>query len=130
MTIKTLFTICAIGACSLKGFAQSPFNASSISIKIKGDKTAIQAGEQVVLTAKGINEEIYSLQWQVSTDGTKWKDIPKATGTNYETASINETMLYRVVGRSNEGFLAVDDISSVQTVTVGDNVASTKHKKN
>lgn len=129
MTTKVLFTICAVCAFSLNGFSQSPFNTTSLSIKVKGDKATVQPGDQVVLTAKGNNDEIYSLQWQVSTDGTKWKDIPKATGSNLETASISETQYYRVVARSNEGFLAVDDISSVQAITIGDNVASTKGRK-
>jgi hypothetical protein len=131
MTTKVFFTICAVCAFCFNGFAQSssPFSAPSLTIKVKGDRTTIQTGEQVVLTAKGNNDEVYSLQWQVSTDGTKWRDIPKATGTNLETASLSESQYYRIVGRTNQGFLAVDDISAAQAITIGDNVASTKSRK-
>jgi hypothetical protein len=129
MITKALITACAVCA-GLTGFAQTTsFNTPSLTIKVKGDRTTIQPGEQVVLTAKGNNDEIYSLQWQVSADGTKWKDIPKATGSNLETASLSESQYYRIVGRTNQGFLAVDDISSVQPITIGDNVASAKKHK-
>jgi hypothetical protein len=137
-TIKTVMTtknfclsICAVCAISFTAAAQksSPFVASTVSVSVKGDKTNVAAGEQVTLSAKGFNEEVYTLQWQVSADGAKWKDIPKANGEYYETASLKETQFYRVVGRANEGYLAIEDVSNVQAVTIGDNVATTKKRK-
>ena len=130
MIKRFLFSLCAVCALSLNSFAQNlPFNVPSLSIKIKGDRTVVQPGEYAILTAKGNNDEIYSLQWQVSTDGIKWKDIPKATGTYFETASLTETQFFRIIGRANEGYLAIDDISNIQAITMGDNVASAKKQK-
>ncbi len=130
MIKRFLFSLCAVCALSLNGFTQNlPFNVPSLSIKVKGDKTTIASGEFVSLTAKGNNDEVYSLQWQVSTDGVKWKDIAKANGTFLETASLTETQFFRIIGRANEGYLAIDDVSNVQAIVIGDNVASAKKQK-
>ena len=96
---------------------------------MQGGKSTVRSGEQVILKAKGFNEEITTLQWQVSTDGVTWQNMAKANGENFETAPLTEAQFFRVVTIPNDGYLALEDVSNVQIITLGDNVASSKKKK-
>ncbi len=130
MTKRILFSICAIVICSLSVSAQkSATNFSKPAIRVATGKTTVQPGEQVILKLSGINEEVIAPQWQVSTDGVNWNDVPKANGNNFETTPLTQSKFFRVVTRPNDGYLALEESSNVQNITVGDNVASSKKKK-
>jgi hypothetical protein len=122
--IKNLLTICAI-FCAFAASAQKTNNG--LVIKLQGKKTKINAGEQVVLSAQGV-DETSSYQWQVSTDGTNWQDIPKANGYNYETANLDKTQFYRVITRPNEGYLSVETVSKPYAINFEENVASLRKR--
>jgi hypothetical protein len=129
MIKKVLFSLCLIIITSLQVSAQKSSSKNTLSVKIDGGKSTVRAGQQVILKAIGFNEETAYLQWQVSTDGVAWQDIAKANGSNFETAPITESQFIRVVSRPNEGYLAIDDVSNAQIITLSENVASSKKKK-
>jgi hypothetical protein len=129
MIKKVLFSLCLIIITSLQVSAQKSSVKNTLSVKIDGGKSTVRAGQQVILKAIGFNEETAYLQWQVSTDGVAWQDIAKANGSNFETAPITESQFIRVVSRPNEGYLAIDDVSNAQIITLSENVASSKKKK-
>ena len=130
MTKRLFFLLCVVCAFHLQASAQKLAVAGAkLSIKIQGGKSTVRSGDQVILKAKGFNDEVASLQWQVSTDGVAWQNMPKANGENFETAPLTESQFFRVVTLANEGYLALEDVSNVQIITLGDNVASSKKKK-
>ena len=130
MTKRLLFSLCVMCACHLQASAQKLAVAGTkLSIKIQGGKSTVRSGDQIILKAKGFNEEISTLQWQVSTDGVTWQNMPKANGENFETAPLTEVQFFRVVTIPNDGYLALEDVSNVQIITLSDNVASSKKKK-
>ena len=129
MIKKVLFSLCLIIITSLQVSAQKSSVKNTLSVKIDGGKSTVRAGQQVILKAIGYNEETTYLQWQSSTDGVAWQDIAKANGSNFETAPVTESQFIRVVSRPNEGYLAIDDVSNAQIITLSENVASSKKKK-
>jgi hypothetical protein len=129
MIKKVLFSLCLIIVTSLQVSAQKSSVKNTLSVKIDGGKSTVRAGQQVILKATGYNEETAFLQWQASTDGVAWQDIAKANGSNFETAPVTESQFIRVVSRPNEGYLAIDDVSNSQIITLSENVASSKKKK-
>ncbi len=130
MKSKLILCICALISISVSVSAQkSAVDYSKPQIRVSNGKTTVQPGEQIILKVKGINEEIASPQWQVSTDGINWADVPRANGNNFETSPLTQSKFFRVVTRANEGYLAVEEPSNVQFITVGDNVASFKSKR-
>lgn len=132
MTKRILFSICAVIAFSFSVSAQkSATNFAKPAIRVATGKTTVQPGEQVILklNSNSINEEMTAPQWQVSTDGVNWYDVPRANGNNFETAPLTQSQFFRVVTRPNDGYLALEETSNVQNITVGDNVASSKKKK-
>ncbi len=129
MIKKVLFSLCLIIITSLQVSAQKSSVKNTLSVKIDGGKSTVRAGQQVILKAIGYNEETTYLQWQASTDGVAWQDIAKANGSNFETALVTESQFIRVVSRPNEGYLAIDDVSNAQIITLSENVASSKKKK-
>lgn len=130
MTKKILFSLCVLCACHIQASAQKLAVAGAkLSIKIQGGKSTVKAGDQVILKAKGYNEEVSTLQWQVSTDGVTWQNMPKANGENFETSPLTESQFFRVVTIPNDGYLALEEVSNTQIITLGDNVASSKKKK-
>lgn len=130
MTKRLIFSLCVMCACHLQASAQKLAVAGTkLSIKVQGGKSTVRSGEQVILKAKGFNEEITTLQWQVSTDGVTWQNMSKANGENFESAPLNESQFFRVVTIPNDGYLALEEVSNVQVITLGDNVASSKKKK-
>ncbi len=129
MIKKVLFSLCLIIITSLQVSAQKSSVKNTLSVKIDGGKSTVRAGQQVILKAIGYNEETTYLQWQASTDGVAWQDIAKANGSNFETAPVTESQFIRVVSRPNEGYLAIDDASNAQVITLSENVASSKKKK-
>ncbi len=130
MTKRLLFSLCVMCACHLQASAQKLAVAGTkLSIKIQGGKSTVRSGEQVILKAKGFNEEISTLQWQVSIDGVTWQNIAKANGENFETTPLTEAQFFRIFTIPNDGYLALEDLSNVQIITLGDNVASSKKKK-
>ena len=130
MTKRILFSLCVMCACHLQASAQKLAVAGAkLSIKVQGGKSTVRSGDQVILKAKGFNDEVASLQWQVSTDGVNWQNMPKANGENFETAPLIESQFFRVVTLANEGYLALEEASNTQVITLGDNVASSKKKK-
>ena len=130
MTKRLLFSLCVMCACHLQASAQKLAVAGTkLSIKIQGGKSTVRSGDQIILKAKGFNEEISTLQWQVSTDGVNWQNMAKANGENFETAPLTEAQFFRVVTIPNDGYLALEDVSNVQIITLSDNVASSKKKK-
>lgn len=130
MTKRLIFSLCVVCACQFQATAQKmSATGAKLSIKTQDGISTVKAGEQVILKAKGFNEEVISLQWQVSMDGVNWQNMPKANGENFETAPLNESQFFRVVTLPNDGYLAVEEVSNVQIITLGDNVASSKNKK-
>ncbi len=130
MTKRLIFSLCVMCACHLQASAQKlAVTGNKLSIKIQGGKSTVKAGDQVILKAKGFNDEVASLQWQVSTDGVNWQNMPQANGENFETAPLTESQFYRLVTLPNEGYLALQEVSNVQIITLGENVASSKKKK-
>ena len=129
MIKKVLFSLCLIIITSLQVSAQKSSVKNTLSVKIDGGKSTVRAGQQVILKAIGYNEETTYLQWQASTDGVAWQDIAKANCSNFETAPVTESQFIRVVSRPNEGYLAIDDVSNAQIITLSENVASSKKKK-
>lgn len=129
MIKKVLFSLCLIIITSIQVSAQKSSVKNTLSVKIDGGKSTVRAGQQVILKAIGYNEETTYLQWQASTDGVAWQDIAKANGSNFETAPVTESQFIRVVSRPNEGYLAIDDVSNSQIITLSENVASSKKKK-
>lgn len=97
-------------------------HASSISIA--ANKSTIRSGEQVVLTAQGYNDELLSLQWQVSTDGNTWKNIAKATGNIFETAALTTTNFFRVVAHPNRGYIVNEEISNIQVISMSEETST------
>lgn len=128
MTKKFIFTICLLSALTFQVSAQKA-SKNALSVQINGGKSTVKPGEQVILTASGFNEETSFLQWQSSADGINWQDIAKANGGNFETMPVTETQYIRVVSRQNESYLAVEEVSKPQIITLTDNVASSKKKK-
>ena len=95
MTKKILFSLCVLCACHIQASAQKLAVAGAkLSIKIQGGKSTVKAGDQVILKAKGYNEEVSILQWQVSTDGVTWQNMPKANGENFETSPLTESQFF------------------------------------
>lgn len=130
MIKKFIFTICLFASFTFQLSAQKATALkTNLNIEINDGKSTVKPGEQVVLTATGLNEETSYLQWQSSKDGVNWQDITKANGNNFETLPITETQYVRVVSRPNEGYLAVEEASKSQVITLTDNVASSKKKR-
>jgi hypothetical protein len=104
--------------------------APMLSVAVAQGKTAVKSGESVTLKAQG-NDQMSSLQWQVSVDGKNWQDVPKANGTNLETASLTQTQFFRVLSRplDVDPKNMVETISSVQMIALEENVASTKKQR-
>jgi hypothetical protein len=131
MIQKLTFTIAIACAFAFQANAQqrTPIKktniTSNITVKVKGGKTSVKAGEQVLLTAKG-EDESEMIQWQVSADGVQWKDIPQANGNNFETPNLTSTNFYRVATRPQEGYLAVETFTNPVAITLEENVASNK----
>ncbi|HEX2532430.1 MAG TPA: PKD domain-containing protein [Chitinophagaceae bacterium] len=75
----------------------------------------------------------YTYQWQVSTDGTTWNDIPGATGSGYQPGPLMDTTLFRRVVASGpcdgvasapltitvQGVLSGIQVSGPQTICAG-----------
>jgi hypothetical protein len=131
---KLTLSLCIICAFALSASAQrAPIKktniVSNVSLKVNGGKTSVKVGDQVLMSAKG-EDESEMLQWQVSTDGVNWKDVPQANGNNFETAPVTASNYYRVATRPNEGYLAVETFSAPVALTISENTASnvkTKH---
>jgi hypothetical protein len=104
--------------------------APMLSVAVAQGKTAVRSGESVILKAQG-NDDMSSLQWQVSIDGKNWQDVPKANGTNLETPALTQTQFYRVLARplDVDPKNIVETISSVQMIALEENVASTKKQR-
>jgi hypothetical protein len=104
--------------------------APMLSVAVAQGKTAVKTGESVTLKAQG-NDQMSSLQWQVSVDGKNWQDVPKANGANFETASLTQTQFFRVLSRplDVDPQNMVETISSVQMIALEENVASTKKQR-
>jgi hypothetical protein len=131
---KLTLSLCIICAFALSASAQrAPIKktniVSNVALKVNGGKTSVRTGEQVLMSAKG-EDESEMLQWQVSTDGVNWKDIPQANGNNFETEPMVSTNFYRVATRPQEGYLAIETFSNAVALTLSENTASnvkTKH---
>jgi hypothetical protein len=104
--------------------------APMLSVAVAQGKTAVKSGESVTLKAQG-NDQMSSLQWQVSVDGKNWQDVPKANGTNLETAGLTQTQFFRVLSRplDVDPQNMVETISGVQMISLEENVASTKKQR-
>ena len=82
----------------------------SISIYADCGEGELHYGDDVVLyaTLTGYDNAVYTLQWQTSTDGVAWDDVPGAVGTTLVTTVTEENHLnyWRVV-------VTVTDITSL-----------------
>lgn len=126
MIKKIVLSVCAIVALSTFVSAQ---RMPSLSLTVAGNKSTIASGDQVMMRVKGYNDETSTLQWQASSDGKSWKNIAKATGDIFETASLTENSFFRVVTRPNEGYLTIEEISNTQIVSIAGETATMVKKK-
>lgn len=89
-------------------------NANDAAGTIYG-ASQVASGTTVNLTLSGYNQ-LATFQWQSSTDGTNFSDIPGETGVAYTTPAINQITYYRVQAQLN----SCTDYSDIHTIFLSD----------
>lgn len=98
-------------------------NTLPASVTMCGNVTpALIAGSTP--TGGGNATVVYFYQWQQSTDGTNYTDIPSATGKDYQPTAQTGITYYRRVVRTTLCFGAAGSTSNVYTITINPDVTA------
>jgi RHS repeat-associated protein len=140
ITSKTFYRVIVTSVCGVS--ANSAIVQVDIYPRLDGNSiipasyTIPSGSKPGILTAGpasgGSCNGSYTYQWQVSTDGTNFSDIPGATGLRYEPAALYSTTWYRrkvKCGNQNEdaytnvckidiGILDVENMNYIRTRTI------------
>lgn len=99
----------------------APTITDNIQIQCYGSSVSLNCIDE----AGGTSGETFSYQWQESTNGSVYNDIPGATGLSYMTPALYETRWYRLQAKSSLGCNVVS--SNATKVEVLDELMLVNH---